>query len=315
MTCRVAAMATVLFSPVLTGCTRASAGADPLRPHAGHLAGRQAGRLQLPRRHLDRRGHRRRRPAGDHARGPRHQPGLQPRRPAHRLLLQPPRQLRRLRRPGPGRQAAAADLRLGDGPGQRLVARRQAGPVRLEPRDGSFPSSFELYTVARRGRARATADASAKGKKAPISPEGGRSPTSAGRARWYRKGYRGSSNDDIWICNADGTNNRQLTTFNGQDRLADVVARTARPSTTSASSMRHVRATSSARTPPAADNRRAGHVPQGRRRPPGPHQRATASGSSTSAAPTCGSLRPATASAPQARHRGPRRRQDQPRAR
>src|SRR5262249_5847430 len=33
----------------------------------------------------------------------------------------------------------------------------------------------------------------------------------------YRKGYRGSSNDDGWICNADGSNNRRLTTFNGQD--------------------------------------------------------------------------------------------------
>ena len=40
---------------------------------------------------------------------------------------------------------------------------------------------------------------------------------SRGPGAWYRKGYRGSSNDDIWICNADGTNHRQLTTFHGQD--------------------------------------------------------------------------------------------------
>src|SRR5262249_31616812 len=38
-----------------------------------------------------------------------------------------------------------------------------------------------------------------------------------GPGAWYRKGYRGSSNDDVWVCNADGTNNQRLTTFNGQD--------------------------------------------------------------------------------------------------
>lgn len=38
-----------------------------------------------------------------------------------------------------------------------------------------------------------------------------------GPGSWYRKGYRGSSNDDIWISNLDGTGNRRLTDFNGQD--------------------------------------------------------------------------------------------------
>src|SRR5262249_27791710 len=38
-----------------------------------------------------------------------------------------------------------------------------------------------------------------------------------GPGAWYRKGYRGSSNNDIWICDTDGRNNRCLTTFNGQD--------------------------------------------------------------------------------------------------
>src|SRR5262249_15292557 len=32
-----------------------------------------------------------------------------------------------------------------------------------------------------------------------------------------RRGYRGSSNDDIWICNADGSNNQQVTDEKCQD--------------------------------------------------------------------------------------------------
>lgn len=34
---------------------------------------------------------------------------------------------------------------------------------------------------------------------------------------WYRKGYRGSSNDDIWLANADGSKVRRLSEFSGQD--------------------------------------------------------------------------------------------------
>src|SRR5258705_12966390 len=33
----------------------------------------------------------------------------------------------------------------------------------------------------------------------------------------YRKGYQGSSIDDMWICIADGTNNLRVTTHKGQD--------------------------------------------------------------------------------------------------
>jgi len=38
-----------------------------------------------------------------------------------------------------------------------------------------------------------------------------------GQGTWYRKGYRGSANDDIYLANRDGTNVRRLTEFNGQD--------------------------------------------------------------------------------------------------
>ena len=39
----------------------------------------------------------------------------------------------------------------------------------------------------------------------------------SGPGTWYRKGYRGSSNDDVWICDSRGENHKPITRFNGQD--------------------------------------------------------------------------------------------------
>jgi len=83
-------------------------------------------------------------------------------------------------------------------------------------RSTAFPRSSELFAVPVEGgmTRRITA---AEGKEGVYSPDGARLAYVRGPGTWYRKGYRGSSNDDIWICNADGGNNRQVTAFNGQD--------------------------------------------------------------------------------------------------
>ncbi|HMF11855.1 MAG TPA: DPP IV N-terminal domain-containing protein, partial [Gemmataceae bacterium] len=83
-------------------------------------------------------------------------------------------------------------------------------------RSTNFPQSLELYSVPVEGGAvrRVTA---CEGKDGVYSPKGDLIAYVRGPGTWYRKGYRGSSNDDVWLCNADGSNNRQLTTFNGQD--------------------------------------------------------------------------------------------------
>src|SRR5262249_4413143 len=57
----------------------------------------------------------------------------------------------------------------------------------------------------------------AEGKDAVYSPLGDLIAYVRGPGVWYRKSYRGSSNDDIWICRKDGTNNQRLTTHLGQD--------------------------------------------------------------------------------------------------
>jgi tricorn protease len=83
-------------------------------------------------------------------------------------------------------------------------------------RSPDFPGGFELYTVPTEG-GREKRITVGDGKEGVFSPAGDQIAYVRGQGLWYRKGYRGSSNDDIWICNADGSNNRRLTTFNGQD--------------------------------------------------------------------------------------------------
>jgi tricorn protease len=83
-------------------------------------------------------------------------------------------------------------------------------------REPDYPPHFDLYSVPVDGgqvRRITTTEA----REATFSPDGTRLAYVRGPGSWYRKGYRGSSNDDIWVCNADGTNHRQLTSFNGQD--------------------------------------------------------------------------------------------------
>ena len=80
----------------------------------------------------------------------------------------------------------------------------------------AFPPSYELYTVPVEG-GRVHRIPTGEGKEGSFSPKGNQIAYVRGPGTWYRKGYRGSANDDIWVCDADGTHHRQLTTFEGQD--------------------------------------------------------------------------------------------------
>lgn len=110
---------------------------------------------------------------------------------------------------------------------QRLTFDSAADLVRGWSPDGSqvlfastrgtgFPPGMTLFSVPARGGAeRALPFPTAK--DIAISPKGDAVAYVAGPGLWYRKGYRGSSNDDIWLAAPDGTNHRRLTEFNGQD--------------------------------------------------------------------------------------------------
>jgi tricorn protease len=83
-------------------------------------------------------------------------------------------------------------------------------------RGTDFPSNYQLYSVPVEG-GRVRHLGLDQGKEAVYSPDGKQIAYVRGQGLWYRKGYRGSSNDDIWVCSADGSHNRQITTFAGND--------------------------------------------------------------------------------------------------
>jgi len=83
-------------------------------------------------------------------------------------------------------------------------------------RNMSYPPTIELYSVPLEG-GRVQRVTRAEGKEGQFSPDGQTLAYVRGPGAWYRKNYRGSSNDEIWLANADGTNNRRFTTHPGQD--------------------------------------------------------------------------------------------------
>src|SRR5438270_5210569 len=76
-------------------------------------------------------------------------------------------------------------------------------------RGTEYPPAQNLYTVPVAG-GRERRVTRSEGKEGIYSPQGDQIAYVRGPGIWYRKGYRGSANDDIWLCNADGSNNRRL---------------------------------------------------------------------------------------------------------
>jgi tricorn protease len=83
-------------------------------------------------------------------------------------------------------------------------------------RSNDFPPNYELYSVPVAGGSERRLGIP-ESKEGIYSPKGDAIAFTRGQGTWYRKGYRGSSNDDIWVSAADGSGGRRLTDFNGQD--------------------------------------------------------------------------------------------------
>ncbi len=83
-------------------------------------------------------------------------------------------------------------------------------------RGTDFPQTAGLYAVPVTG-GRAERIGRTEGREGAFSPRGDDIAYVRGPGTWYRKGYRGSSNDDIWLCKTDGSAHRPITAFTGQD--------------------------------------------------------------------------------------------------
>src|SRR5262245_51368465 len=90
------------------------------------------------------------------------------------------------------------------------------GVVFSSPRTTAFPSNIESFVVPVEGGAERKLPLF-EAKEAYFSPTGNMVAFVRGPGTWYRRGYRGSSNDDIWICGADGLHPQRVTSFDGQD--------------------------------------------------------------------------------------------------
>lgn len=86
----------------------------------------------------------------------------------------------------------------------------------MSGRDIDLPIKMELYSVPLQG-GQPRRISVFEGRDGAYSPKGDQIAYVRGPGTWYRKGYQGSSNDDLWLCNADGSNNRQFTNHKGQD--------------------------------------------------------------------------------------------------
>ena len=83
-------------------------------------------------------------------------------------------------------------------------------------RSTAFPPAIDTYTVPVEGGPEKKLPLF-EAKETHFAPGGGHIAFVRGPGDRYRRGYRGSSNDDIWVGAADGSFQRQVTQFDGQD--------------------------------------------------------------------------------------------------
>jgi tricorn protease len=90
------------------------------------------------------------------------------------------------------------------------------GVVFSSTRSTAFPPNQECYVVPVDGGTERKLPLF-EGKEAHLSPTGDAIAFVRGPGIWYRRGYRGSSNDELWVASPDGKTQTRLTQFDGQD--------------------------------------------------------------------------------------------------
>lgn len=83
-------------------------------------------------------------------------------------------------------------------------------------RGDEFPTRADMYKIDVSG-GREQRMTTTEARQGVMSPDGTKIAYVRGPGFSFRKGYRGSANDDIWICQADGSAPSRFTDFSGED--------------------------------------------------------------------------------------------------
>lgn len=84
-------------------------------------------------------------------------------------------------------------------------------------RTTDYPGDLTLLKVPADGGAETAYTGFFEAKDLQFSPTGDRAAFVRGQGLWSRRGYRGASNDDLYVSKPDGSETKQLTTFDGND--------------------------------------------------------------------------------------------------
>jgi tricorn protease len=105
---------------------------------------------------------------------------------------------------------SAADVPLGWTPDGK-------GVIFASGRSTDYPGDITLMSVPVDGGAETKYTGFFEGKDVQFSPGGDRAAFVRGQGLWSRRGYRGTSNDDLYVSKADGSETKQVTKFDGND--------------------------------------------------------------------------------------------------
>ncbi len=105
---------------------------------------------------------------------------------------------------------SAADVPLGWSSDGKAV-------VFASGRSTDYPGDITLLSVPADGGAETKHTGFFEGKDVQFSPTGDKAAFVRGQGLWSRRGYRGTSNDDLYVSKPDGSEMKQVTKFDGND--------------------------------------------------------------------------------------------------
>ncbi len=91
------------------------------------------------------------------------------------------------------------------------------GVIFVSGRSTDYPGGFNIYSVPTEGGAETRYTGFYEAKDVQFNRAGDKVAFVRGEGQWSRRGYRGASNDDLYLSKPDGSETTKLTSFDGND--------------------------------------------------------------------------------------------------